>query len=74
MAMVSASVARFVMALEVFLTQWPQVDTIAATFPVTHSGERHMLTVRYSTPGLLELEDDTGAILTVPLAEVAADE
>ena len=31
MAMVSAGVAKFVAALIVFLHEWPQVDTIAAT-------------------------------------------
>ena len=59
---VSAGATEFASALRQFLDDWPQVDTVAATFRLPGGS---MLTVRLAGP-VLELEDDMGNSLIVP--------
>lgn len=61
--MSSPGVTVFADALRQFLKDWPQVDTVAATFKLPGGS---MLTVRLAGP-ILELEDDAGHVVTVPL-------
>ena len=60
--MESAGVTEFATSLRQFLDEWPQVDTVAATFRLPGGS---MLTVRLAGP-VLELEDDMGNRLFVP--------
>lgn len=61
--MASPGVTDFALALRQFLDDWPQVDTVAATFRLPGGP---MLTVRLAGP-VLELEDSEGNLVTVPM-------
>lgn len=60
--MAPPGVTEFALALRQFLDEWPQVDTVAATFRLPGGP---MLTVRLAGP-VLELEDDQGSLVTIP--------